>query len=152
MNLHFICTGNVFRSRLCESFGRYLLKNHPQFHLTSSGIQAVNAENGPIAWYALRLLKNNNLLDYLSPTWVQTTPALLGSQDLIIFMTPWHLEVCQKRYNYKGTEYQVWDIKDITPDLTDEEIITFSETQFTRIRSQVTVLIDRLISHPTQHE
>lgn len=145
MNLHFVCTGNVFRSRLAECYARYLLKNHPQIKITSSGVSADVAGDGPIAWYALRIIKNNALLDFLSPRWIQTSQELLDTQDLIIFMTDSHLEICRQQYNYSQTNFEVWAIEDVGPNLSDLEIIAFSEKQFAHIKDKVKQLVNGLL-------
>lgn len=145
MNLHFVCTGNVFRSRLAEAYAKYLLKNHPQFTITSSGVNANHGENGPIAWYALKIIADNDLLDYISPFWVQTTASTLDSQDKIIFIEPWHQEQCRLRFDYHKNNYETWDVTDIQSEITDEEIIEFSQTQFEKIKVYVTKLVNSLI-------
>ena len=145
MKLHFICTGNVFRSRLAECYARYLLKNHPQFTVTSSGIDAAKAENGPISWVALRIIFNEKLLSYLSSTWSQTTPEILHQQDLIIFLQPYHFEQSRLRFDYHASNYETWDIADTTPQMSDDEKIVFSEKQFQEIKIKVNQLVNRLI-------
>ena len=145
MNLHFVCTGNVFRSRLAEAYSRYLLKNHPHYKITSSGVNASNAQDGPIAWYALRLIVEHELTDYLSPEWTQTTDTLLSVQDKVIFMQPWHYQQAVARFGYHGQNFLIWDIPDITPDMTDEAIIKFSARQFEVVKKNVDQLVNTLL-------
>ena len=145
MNLHFVCTGNVFRSRLAESYGRYLLKNHPQFHLTSSGVNAINAQDGPIAWYALKIVDDNDLIPYISQMWIQTSHELLANQDKVVFMQPYHLAQAKSHYGYTQDNYLVWDIADITPEMTDDEIIDFSQIQYNLIKQKVEELVNQLL-------
>jgi protein-tyrosine-phosphatase len=144
MNLHFVCTGNVFRSRLAQAYAKSLLKNRTDINVTSSGVQADVGQDGPIAWYALKILDDSDLIPFISPIWVQTTSEILSSQDLIIFMQSWHLQQCQQRFGYTGTNYQVWDIADVTPDLNDDQIITFSQKKFAAIKIKVANLINQL--------
>ena len=144
MNLHFICTGNVFRSRLAEAYAKSLLKDKPHIIITSSGVNASLSQDGPIGWYALKILDNFNLVPYMSPTWTQTTKEILDSQDLIVFMQPWHLKQCQDRFGYTGLNHQVWDIADVTDQMSDDQLVEFSAGQFELIKSQVLGLVDQL--------
>lgn len=141
MHLHFICTGNVFRSRLAEAYAR---SHSSDLQITSSGILASNNEDGPIAWYALKLIKDNDLIPYISPAWTQTSTELLHLQDFVVFMQPYHLDVCQQLYGYHGHNHQVWDIADVTPKMSDRDLIFFSLNQFGQIRQQVDQLLVNL--------
>lgn len=145
MNLHFVCTGNVFRSRLAEAYAKSLLKNRPEVIVSSSGVQAAVGQDGPIAWYALKILDNSDLIPNISQIWTQTSSEILDAQDKIIFMQPWHLDQCQHRFGYSGQNYQVWDIPDVTPDMSDDQLIEFSAGQFNLIKSQVLSLVNQLI-------
>ena len=144
MNLHFVCTGNVFRSRLAQAYAKSILQQHPEVVITSSGVNADHAQDGPIAWYALKIADNNNLIPYISQFWTQTTSELLNNQDTIIFMETWHLEQCRSRFFYQKDNYQVWEISDVTPTMTDNEIITFSENQFHLLKTKVEDVISHL--------
>lgn len=146
MNLHFVCTGNVFRSRLAQSYAKYLLKDRTDITITSSGVNASHAKDGPISWYTLKIIEDNDLIPYMSQTWIQTTAEILTKQDLIIFIQPWHLEQCQQRFGYTGTNHQVWDIPDVTPDMSDDQIISFSQKQFELIKLKVSDLVRQLVS------
>lgn len=140
MFLHFVCTGNVFRSRLAEAYAKFLLKDRADITITSSGVNAALAQDGPIAWYTLKIIEDNGLIAYMSQAWTQTTADILAKQDLIIFIQPWHLEQCQQRFDYSGKNYLVWDISDVTPDMSDDQLISFSQEQFEKIKSKVSQL------------
>ena len=144
MHLHYLCTGNVFRSRLAESYTNYLIKtkNISDLSVSSSGVLASSNEYGPLAWFAKEVLNQNNLLAYASPAWIQTSPEILKSPDLIIFMTPYHLQFCQTHFGFSGTNYQIWHIEDI--DSFTPNPVTFTQDTFTLIKSKVDQLLSNL--------
>ena len=147
MKAHFVCTGNIFRSRLAESYFNFLLSqsNRSDITVTSSGVMAKSNQWGDIGWFAHELLKNDNLLSFASPHWTQTTPEILQSQDMVIFMQSFHLHYCQKHFQYTGTNHQVWNIPDIEPDMTDTELLDHATTQFVTIKAQCHHLLTLLI-------
>ncbi len=81
MSIHFICRGNMFRSRLAEG---YLRKHLPQAIISSSGIDASNGLNGHICWYAQCIADCHNFAQHLSSTWTKTTQEHLQDADVII--------------------------------------------------------------------
>lgn len=143
MKLHFVCSGNVYRSRLAESYANYLIiKNHLQnIVVSSSGIIASLNENGPISWLTLEILEENRLESYASHHWIQTTAEIINSQDLIIFMLPMHLQYCQQHLGFNGTNYEVWDVSDMLITATKEEKIKDAHQTFGLIKSKVDQLL-----------
>lgn len=86
MNIHVICRGNMFRSRLAEG---YLKKHLPQATISSSGVDAsheVNDENGSVCWYTQCIADCEGFPAFLTPTWVQTTQSHLNPADIVIAM------------------------------------------------------------------
>lgn len=111
MLIHFICTGNTYRSRLAEAYLRS--KKIPELQIISSGVEAFKNLNGPITWEADRLLKRNNLVPFMTAAWTQTTSGLLNKSDMIIFMDSYGLEYCRKHFSFDGENYQVWNLPNI---------------------------------------
>lgn len=145
MKIHFVCSGNVYRSRLAESYANYLIeKNHLQnITVSSSGIMANLNQHGPISWLTLEILKENHLDTYASSHWVQTTAEIINAQDIIIFMQPLHLHYCQNELRFTGTSYEIWDISDMIITQTKEEKITTARQTFTLIKTKVDKLFNR---------
>lgn len=112
MHIHFVCRGNSFRSRLAEAYARSKIQSD-EISFSSSGIEANRNQNGPISWYAMRIIKENGIVPYMSNYWTQTTQALLNQSDKIIFMKKNHLDFCRSNLNYKGENFEIWDIKDL---------------------------------------
>ena len=61
--------------------------------VSSSGIRARIGYryNGPISWYALRLIQRERLIPFMSKYSRQTTRKGLCSAQLVIFMQPQHI-------------------------------------------------------------
>jgi len=85
MHIHFVCSGNSYRSRLAEAYLKFKLVSK-EIEVSSSGIRAegYKFDNGPICWYAMRLMKRNALIEFMSWQQQQTTKELLSGVDLLI--------------------------------------------------------------------
>ena len=151
LHIHFVCTGNVYRSRLAEAYLRS--KNLPDVEVSSSGIRAILNTDGPISWLTARLAKHNNLLPHLKIQWAQTTPEMLDNSDLIIFMTDKQYTHAKNSFNFKKTTYEIWNIMDLseagfTEDLAGEtndlKRIEHSEKTMQQIKNKVDALVVKL--------
>src|SRR6185437_6235513 len=139
MNVHFVCFSNTFRSRLANTYANSL--QLPSVTFSSSGIQADKNPNGPITWYAQRIIQKNKLTPFEKLQWTQTTEALLQEQDIVIFMTTSLYEDAQKLFTCNGT-YKIFDINDIDVDDAssyDEflEAMRISDAIFEEIKQKV---------------
>jgi len=114
MHIHFVCSGNAYRSRLAEAYFKSItrLKN---ITVSSSGIAAGRIENkygnGPICWYAMRIMNRRGLIEFMSWHERQTTVDTLKDVDLLVCMHAKHLGFC-KELGYAG-KAEVWDIPDL---------------------------------------
>ncbi len=113
MHIHFVCSGNSYRSRLSEAYLKSKLNNN-EILVSSSGTGAEKYRlgNGPICWYAMRLMQRHNLISFMSWKERQTTPEILKNVDLLICMRQEHLDFCQKELGYIG-KFEVWEIPDL---------------------------------------
>jgi protein-tyrosine-phosphatase len=143
MHIHFICTGNVYRSRLAEAYFKSVTQN-TSFTASSSGIiAATNKYNdGPICWYAMRLLKLNKLVPFMSWSEQQTTTELVGKVDLIIGMSQTHVNYCRNDLGYIHKPFEVWNIEDLGQ--TEQDLISLTEQTYSKITSKVDDLVARL--------
>jgi len=141
--IHFVCTGNTFRSRLAKAYFDYLKINGVK--TSSSGIRANKNFDGTICWYTQKLIDENNLIEFVEPTWTQTSPKILSRADYIIFMQTHHLKDCQRDYGYKLTNYEIWEINDMSENkCKDSERIQESRELFEKIKSKVGQLAKKL--------
>lgn len=146
INIHFVCTGNTYRSRLANTYLNS--KSIPGITSSSSGIMAKENPDGPINWYALRIIRNEKLVKYLPMLWQQTDEKILKSSDKVIFMTPLHLEYSKKHFNFNSSNYEVWNISDIEDGASKTELEKMKETEetFKEIKLKVDKLINDLAS------
>lgn len=111
MHIHFVCSGNTFRSRLAEAYLKS--KNIRGLRVTSSGVKAHENKNGPITWYAARLIKHHDLVHFMSHGWTRTTQEFLKDADIVIFMDKKHHHHGQKDLGFSGKRYEIWNIPDL---------------------------------------
>src|SRR5689334_8475622 len=92
IHVHFVCTGNGYRSRLAETYLK--AKQLSWLRVSSSGIAAERwfLKNGPICWDAMRLIYNNRLVPFMSLSTIQTTPQHLAQATIVIFMSQEHYQ------------------------------------------------------------
>ena len=151
--VHFVCTGNYYRSRLAEAY--LLSKKLPNVEVSSSGVQAKEyyKENGPISWYAARLIKKYNLIPHTKRDSTQTSLRELNGADVVIFMTDKHYQYARSKYKFKKNSFEIWNIGDIadadfynTDRDTDHMRIQHSEKTFVQIKEKVDSLVNQLRS------
>lgn len=150
--IHFVCTGNIYRSRLAEAYLN--AKELPHLVASSSGIHAELRENGPISWYAMRILTHNQLIPFMSMTSQRTSTTLLTQADLVVFMRPLHYQYAHRTLHIELSRSRVWDIPDLhefttvpLANLTEVELIELSERTYSLIKEQVDLLIRDLVAN-----
>lgn len=121
MKIHFVCTGNTFRSRLAEAYLKS--KKIENLEVSSSGTEASRNLNGPICNYTIDILRKNNIAQCASKYWTMTTKNILEQQDLIVFIRKIHYDHCVNKLHASVNNYILWDI----PDLSDVKIENLSE-------------------------
>lgn len=152
MKIHFVCSGNTFRSRLAEAYLRS--KNVKELHVSSSGVAAHENKNGPITWYGARLIKRHGLVPHLTHAWTKTVPEHLKNADLVIFMDKKYHHHSKRDLGFTGTRYQIWKIPDLNDVGFDSETgvnieedmkrIIATEKIFGQIKKKVDSLIKTL--------
>jgi len=150
IRVHFVCTGNGYRSRLAEAYLK--AKQIPKLHVSSSGIAAEQCylKNGPICWDAMRLIFKYHLIPFMSPLWTQATSQLLTQTDIAIFMSQEHYQYAKDYLDYQDTYYQIWNIADMNgiPEWDSASLewdiarITAAEHTFEQIRKKVDAFVD----------
>lgn len=111
--IHFICRGNVYRSRLAEAYAKSLLSANTDIEISSSGIRASQNFFGDAKIDTVKALEADNLTKYLAPSWQQTTQELIDSVDILVFMSPTVYGDAAKSYKLPKDKCIIWHIKDV---------------------------------------
>lgn len=112
-HIHFICRGNVYRSRLAEAYAKSSLTPDSNIKINSSGIEANLNLNGDVDSTAAKVLETENIKENLAPSWQQTTQQILDKADLLVFMSETVYEDAHKQFNIQQNKSVVWRIKDV---------------------------------------
>lgn len=108
--IHFVCSGNVFRSRLAEAYMRRAVGD--SYIVSSSG---VNADRWPIDYvspWAHRISHRDKISNYLSSVRKISSQADFDENDIIIFMHPRVLNDARAKFTLNEDKCLVWDVKD----------------------------------------
>ena len=112
-HIHFICRGNVYRSRLAEAYAKSLLPMNSNIVISSSGIQASLNLNGVVGVDTVKALEADNLKKHLVPSWQQTTQELIDNVDVLVFMSQTVFDDANKSYKLPKDKCVIWHIKDV---------------------------------------
>ena len=139
MIIHFICTGNIYRSRLAEAYCKS--KGVSGLDVMSSGIQTILNGGVSIARYAADVLRAYGLERFAAPSWQQTTAALVRASDVLVFMEREHHHFCKDWVDSSRQRFEIWDIPDVGSEVGAAEIMTKVERTFATIRRQTDSLL-----------
>jgi len=141
MTIHFICTGNIYRSRLAEAY--CASKGVPGVGVLSSGIGTASNSGVTIAPYAARVLSERSLERFAAPSWQQTTAALVRASDVLVFMEREHYSFCQDWIDPIRQTVEIWDIPDVGP-VDAGRIMTKVEQTFAMIEQRTDTMLTAL--------
>jgi len=142
MIIHFVCLGNVYRSRLAEAYLNS--KKIPNVTVISSGISASENNNRPISWLTQRLYEVYKLVPFQKSSWTQTSKVLLDSADLTIFFDNKYYQYCVENFGFNSNNFEIWEIADLDGKIKEHlEKINITEESFRVIREKVDNLIER---------
>lgn len=137
--IHFICNGNTFRSRLAEAYFNSL--NIKNYKAESSGIKANENWNGPITWLAMKIIKENNLVSYMSYSWKQTNLDVLKRCNMVVYFENTHKKYCNEVVGYRSHNEIVLNIVDLDiAGLNDDlQKIMLAEQVYQKIRDKIDI-------------
>jgi len=141
MVIHFVCLGNVYRSRLAETY----LNSKKLLNVTviSSGLSASGNNNRPISWLTQLLFEVDKLVPFQKPNWTQTTKQLLDSADLTIFFDKEYYQYCVENFGFNSNNFEIWEIADLDGNIKEQlEKIKVAEESFKVIKEKVDNLIE----------
>lgn len=144
--VHFICRGNVFRSRMAEAYFR-----SKGYEAISSGTAAIaHAEHNLLLEPRVQhLLERKGLGAYVRPHWVQLTQDRIDEDDIVVYMNRAVRDEAETLVKLPSDE-RVWDIIDLDEvdpvPTTDEELDRFLEEMYQKIAAKV----DRFVAEDTE--
>ena len=145
MLIHFVCSGNAYRSRLAEAYLNSL--QIPSIKVMSSGSRANVDHRYTIMPYTVLLLEKYKLAQYASKDKIQLTQARFDAADVTI---------CVNRAVYREAEEDgltvpsrtfIWDITDVKDepealaDVAEGQIPPITERTFHQIQTHVDELL-----------
>jgi protein-tyrosine-phosphatase len=142
LSIHFVCTGNVYRSRLAEAY--CASRCGSGIRVSSSGIAAGANGDAPISPYAADVLAQYSLGCYAAAGWQRTTPALVQASGVLVFMESVHRQFCADWIVPGRQRIEVWEIEDIGQMDTVAEIPDKVQRTFVTIRRQTDALLTTL--------
>jgi protein-tyrosine-phosphatase len=110
LKIHFVCRGNILRSRLAEAYAKS--QNNDSLIISSSGVEADKYPISFVSPWAKSISNQSSLGLWFAKQRTQTTDALLNQNDLIIFMSKDVYYDAQKKYGFNKDNYVIWHIKD----------------------------------------
>lgn len=137
MRIHFVCSGNIYRSRLAEAYCNS--RCVPGLKASSSGIVAGLHQLVAISPYAADVLARYGLLSYAAAHWQRTSRELVRASDVLVCMEPIHRRFCAKWVEGRQ-RIEVWDIEDVGP-IDPMEIPAKVERTFAIIRGRADLLL-----------
>jgi isopentenyl-diphosphate Delta-isomerase len=145
MVIHFVCSGNTFRSRLAEAYLKSL--KIPNIEVMSSG-SYVSLNSVSITPYAALILDKYNIKEFASKTKTQLTQSRLDEGDITICVNRKVYNECQAQALKLPKRTYVWDIDDVTEfsnqfqkELSQHQVPEITETIFRNIREDVDGLV-----------
>ena len=141
ITIQFVCTGNVYRSRLAEAY--CASKCVPGVRVISSGIGAGLNGDAPISPYAAAVLAEYGLDRHAAARWQPTTSALVQASDVLVFMEDEHRRFCEKWLDPTRQSIAVWKIEDVGP-MDVAEIPNEVQRTFRIIRQRTDELLTAL--------
>lgn len=138
MTIHFICTGNIYRSRIAEAY--CASKGVSGLRVLSSGTGTVLNRGIPIAPYAALILREQGLEHSAAREWRQTTPDLVRASDILVFMEREHFGFCEGWIDPVRQRFEIWEIPDIGT-IDAAEIMSAVSRTFDMIRQRTDALL-----------
>jgi protein-tyrosine-phosphatase len=143
MTIHFICTGNIYRSPLAEAY--CASKRVTGLRVLSSGIGTKLNRGFLIASYAARVLSERGIERFAAPSWQQTTTALVRASDVLVFMEREHYQYCKDLLDLVRQTVEIWDIPDVGQ-VDAARIMTEVEQTFEMIKQRTDMLLTTRLS------
>lgn len=108
--IHFVCSGNVFRSRLAEAFAR--THNLDGYQVSSSGINGSHWPEDYLTPWTKRISAREQITPLLTKKRRISAQTDFDNNDIIVFMHSRVLNDARSKFKLNEDKCLVWDIKD----------------------------------------
>jgi protein-tyrosine-phosphatase len=145
LRIHFICRGNMLRSRVAEAYLKSKISVVPCY-TSSSGIEASKYRSVSASSWRQAICKDNSLTSFVSHRSLQTTQTVLEKQNYVILMSRDVYYDAMKLYNIQVPHIIIWNIKDR---VTASSKIPTKQKQralFSLIKHNVDALVQELLT------
>src|SRR5688500_6660253 len=119
--IHFVCRGNIYRSRLAEAI--VLNLRNPKVVVSSSGISIEDNPGITIAPYAAYAAGHYKVDDVLVRNKTQTSNSELRSADIIVFLSEDVYEDAKKLYHLNSDKCVIWNVQDMGERLEYKQLL-----------------------------
>lgn len=140
INIHFVCRGNIYRSRLAEAYVKSF--QNPKWNISSSGINPEWCEKVHTSPWTEMLATHNHINQWLSDTNKRTSQSDLDNSDLIVFMSEDVYRDAKESYTFNKDKSLVWHVKDKKDWSTKMPARQKRDRTFKQIRRKVNNLIE----------
>jgi protein-tyrosine-phosphatase/8-oxo-dGTP pyrophosphatase MutT (NUDIX family) len=138
--IHFVCRGNTYRSRLAAAYMATLLGD--RYVVSSSGVGTQRTKIRTSEGYTKAIAKRHHLTHGITTAKTQTTDALLAAADVIVFMNKDVYNEALRKFQFDTRKALVWHIPDISTTVRAEYdrtkdvavVLDIAEQTFARIR------------------
>ena len=134
MEIHFVCVGNLYRSRLAEAYFNSLAPHG--VHAVSSGILG-GEQSIAISWYAQHILKENKLMSYTRKMTRQTTKRNVQHSDVLVFFKHETFVFCRQWLDPTRQRWVIWSIPDVRAVRPSPYFMGMCEQTFRSIKRHV---------------
>ena len=144
MIIHFICRGNVFRSRMAEAYLNSLKITDIQAISSGALARQYAGENTIIEQDTISFLTKHGLEVFSKSHWNQLTQERVARADLTICMTPLVKEECQGVAELPGNT-TTWNITDVGDEGATPQNKAELDDAYEQTFQKVTTKVDELI-------
>jgi isopentenyl-diphosphate Delta-isomerase len=140
--IHFVCKGNIFRSRLAEAYAKSI--GGDKYDVSSSGTVAAKYPPDFLSPWTTKIAGECGLTEWLSKAREQTTEDKLQDADIVVFLNKNVYEDAKALYEFSDSKTLVWRVRD-----WDEWKFKIPDSQklkrsFKSIKSNVSILLKNI--------
>jgi 8-oxo-dGTP pyrophosphatase MutT (NUDIX family)/protein-tyrosine-phosphatase len=147
LHVHFICRGNVYRSRIAAEYLDSM--KVPGVVVSSSGIEANRNERAAIAHLPVSIAQAAGESSWDNFGWLQTSQELLDNSDMLVFLNADIAEQAAADYSFVPEKAETWDVANLDEALakshTSQSDLSAAEAEIALTIQRIHTLVDGLV-------